>query len=409
MRRLALAAAFAFAAVALFASAASGAPALAKRTFPAQNGVGARDFYVSVPDGELVGLVVFLHGCTQTVADVAVGTHFHEIAGARGLAVVYHEQALYNAETIDGNGGRCWNWFLPPHQSRGAGEPASIAGIAQLVAGELGVPRTHVFVAGISAGADMTTVLGATYPDVFAAIAPYSGCAYLTCADVSGAAAVAAMGQQARVVPALVAQGTADVVNNAAMGDSALRQWVGTNDLVDDGSLNGSVGPEPTTVENHDGVPPSSPGGGDPCVAPNRFPCASAAAGAYPYTVSRYESEALGSAVAVEHWLIHGLNHAWPGGDPAGTFTDPAGPDLATGMIDFFLSHPMPGAVATAGASARPDPLSVESGAAGTQIRPKANELPATGAAGGRAPVVGALAALAAGLVGVRRVRTVRR
>lgn len=87
---------------------------------------GARRYRLYVPstaDEGLQGLVVMLHGCTQSPEDFAAGTGMNALAEEHRLLVVYPGQ------TGGDNAMFCWNWFRPGDQRRDAGEPAIIAGL----------------------------------------------------------------------------------------------------------------------------------------------------------------------------------------------------------------------------------------------------------------------------------------
>jgi len=76
------------------------------------------------------------------------------------------------------NGNTCFNWFNPEDTARDSGEARSIREmIAHVVQAHRIDPR-RVFITGLSAGGGMTSVMLATYPEVFAAGAVIAGLPY---------------------------------------------------------------------------------------------------------------------------------------------------------------------------------------------------------------------------------------
>ena len=261
------------------------------------NSAGTREYVLFLPDRTgLIPLVVYLHGCGAPPFVPGL----NEAAQARGFAVAYPVQAL----SANANG--CWNWANSSHQHRDAGEPSILAGITREVMARHAIDPARVFISGHSAGSGMTANLVAAYPDLYAAAALLAGCGQLTCIDVTGSTAYREMGSRARAVPAYMLWGTADPTNPYWTGRLQLLQWLGMNDLADDGLPNLSVPRLPTSVA-------SRPGEG----------------GAPPYTVERYRTGQ--DCGTVDFTSMIGMGHI-----PDATWT-PAFPAI----IDFLLAHPM--------------------------------------------------------------------
>lgn len=291
------------------------------------NAAGSRVYKVYVPAGmpdAPRAMIVMLHGCTQSADDFAAGTQMNRLADEHGFLVVYPEQAAH------ANASKCWNWFKPQDQLRGAGEPSLIAGIVGEVAQRHGADPRRIFVAGLSAGAAMAVVLGETYPELFAGVGAHSGLPYGSAHDIPSAlaamkggrsgmpglknfAAAAATPRRKAVqaVPVIVFHGDRDHTVQQTNGERIVQQARDAH-----GAQAGDAG---LRVSTQAGV---AAGG-------RRF--------------SRTVHTDTDGQVLIESWTLHGAGHAWSGGHASGSYTDGTGPDASAEMVRFFMSLPRAG------------------------------------------------------------------
>ncbi len=288
-------------------------------------GVGRYELYLprSYDRSRQHMLVVLLHGCLQDPQDIARGTRIAEHADREGFLVLAPEQPTTR------NPRKCWNWFDEASHSRGrGGEAAFIASLAKRVTNDEAVDPNRVHITGISAGAAMAVNVVVAYPERFASVAMHSGIPWRAATNVPEAVAVMKQGipdavtavrlgadavhqnrDYARSVPALIIQGGADAVVNPANARSLTTQWL---------SMLGTIGHpasyswERTMAQRDSGVT-------------NGY---------------HWKKASLMGGDIVE-FTIDELGHAWSGGSPEGTFTDPKGPDATAEIVRFFVAHPM--------------------------------------------------------------------
>lgn len=264
------------------------------------NGTAIRRYKLYVPSrytGGALPLVVMLHGCTQSPDDFAAGTRMNECAEEQMFLVVYP------AQPKSANPSKCWNWFDERDQRRDHGEPSLIAGITRRVMTDFPVEAGRVYVAGLSAGGATAAIMAATYPDLYAAVGVHSGLpcgaardlpsAFSAMRNGGGLAGTSALTRT--TVPTIVFHGDSDTTVNPVNGGQVIAQAMP------------AAGLETRVVR---GV-------------------------GYVRTI---HVDGAGRTI-LEHWSLQGVGHAWSGGSPNGSYTDPRGPDATREMIRFFLQH----------------------------------------------------------------------
>lgn len=126
-------------------------------------------------------LIVVLHGCNQSGESYNLGAGWSTLADESGVALLFPEQSLAN----NAFGG--FNWFRPGDSHRGDGEPLSIRQMIGQVVADHAIDPSRIFITGLSSGGAMTSVMLATYPEVFAGGAIIAGLPYGTASTLTEA------------------------------------------------------------------------------------------------------------------------------------------------------------------------------------------------------------------------------
>jgi poly(hydroxyalkanoate) depolymerase family esterase len=269
------------------------------------NEAGTRAYKLYTPTayhGQALPLVIMLHGCTQSPDDFAAGTGMNVIAEEEGFFVAYP------AQPASANMQRCWNWFNTKDQQRDSGEPSLIAGITRQIMQDHAVNADQVYAAGLSAGGAAAAIMGEKYPELYAAVGVHSGLACGAANSMAsafaamqrgGAPLVAAAPDGGVIIPTIVFHGDKDKTVNIINGAQVIAQAKAAAHLavVTTEGETGGVRFTRTVQSNESGQP------------------------------------------LLEEWILHGAGHAWSGGNPAGSFTSPAGPNASREMLRFFLRN----------------------------------------------------------------------
>lgn len=270
-------------------------------------------------------MVVVLHGANTTAEQQRAANLFDPLAARERFIVMYPDHDTDRA--LGRHPLQSWRFYNPVEMQRDVGDAQAIAELTRQAMVTWNVDPERVYIVGMSAGGWMTSIMGATYPDLYAAIGIAEAGAYgiglagvgqplgatLLPPELLALAAYQAMGAHARVLPVINFQGDEDLAATPASGKNAIQQWLMTNNLVASGSLQSPFPLAPT--ETVDVTPETG----------------------YRYHIDVYRDE--DGCRILEQVRIEQMAHYWPGGsdDPSvAGFTDPKAPSGAELSWAFF-------------------------------------------------------------------------
>ncbi len=267
---------------------------------------------------EQLPLIVMLHGCRQDANSFAAGTRMNTLADRERFLVLYPEQRRL------ANPHRCWNWFDPSSQN-GSGEAAIVAQMVRSIISEYNADGSRIYVAGLSSGGALASILASCYADMFAACAVHSGVMFQAADSIAGAEramhqgsefdplkageeAFRISGHKVDAMPVIVIHGTQDDRVNASNADQVVAQFLRMNQLTQNDTTS------------------------HPKIEERTASCADGRR----YGVRDFR---LAHRSLIRQVMIEELAHAWSGGDAQYLYNDPKGPDATTLIWDFFKLH----------------------------------------------------------------------
>lgn len=299
-------------------------------TLSAMQYPGSRDrqYQVYIPDSytgdEPVPMVMVLHGCKQTQANMVQETRFTELADTQGFIVVYPFITSYpSAESRNLN---CWGFWFDQHIHEGAGEPEDLYQIALAVESRFNIDPDRRYVTGLSSGGAMSVVMAVTQSEYFAAAGAVAGLPYSETASSVGFVCanpgvfrpidevVAAMeseqstSEEQEMIPMMVIHSLNDCTVNKKASEMIRDSWIRRY-----GADSTAYQTDDCTIE------------GVSCVH-KRY---GVAARSTVETVF-YEGESGGLTGAGSHYWV---------GDNDGEFANSEGPSASELLWDFFVRH----------------------------------------------------------------------
>lgn len=265
-----------------------------------------------------IPLVVMLHGCNQSVDDFAQGTRMNQLAEKQGFAVLYPQQSL------SGHPKRCWHWYNKDTQA-GGGDAKRIAGIISNVSDQYPIDKTRVYIAGLSAGASMASIVALNYPHLISAVGIHSGTVFGAGHSIIGAYAVMQRGSVKGLsgainnivkkhaafpkMPVMLIHGLDDKIVRPVNALQLTQQFRALNKVTDETEAAVTIKAASTANSRH----------------PH-----------HPYKIYEYyEADKL----LVKVCEIFQLGHAWSGGDCTVRYNACAGPDATRMLWQFFRQH----------------------------------------------------------------------